>query len=129
MQKKDISWDDKKKLEDILEKQKELRDKMDDVQKNKDMNEIQNEELSDDEKRLMDKQEQIDKLFDELNNEDLNKMMEDLDKMMEKMDKNKMMDALDKMKLTNKDLEKELDRTLALFKEMQFENKLEETID
>lgn len=129
LQKKDISWDDKKKLEDILEKQKELRDKMDDVQKNKDMNEIQNEELSDDEKRLMDKQEQIDKLFDELNNEDLNKMMEDLDKMMEKMDKNKMMDALDKMELTNKDLEKELDRTLALFKEMQFENKLEETID
>jgi hypothetical protein len=129
LQKKELSWDDKKKLADILEKQQELKNKMDDVQKNNEMNDIQKQELSDDEKRLLDKQDQIDKLFDELNNDDLNKMMEEMEKLMDKMDKNKMMDALDKMELTNKDLEKELDRTLALFKEMQFENKLQDAMD
>jgi hypothetical protein len=128
LQKKELSWDDKKKMNDIIEKQKELQDKMGDVKRNNEMNNIQKDELSDDEKRLMDKQDQIDKLFDELNSDDLNKMMDELQKMMDKMDKNKMMDALDKMEMTNKDLEKELDRTLSLFKEMQFENKLDDAI-
>lgn len=128
LQKKELTWDDKKKMNDIIEKQKELQDKMDDVKKNNEMNNIQKDELSDDEKRLMDKQDQIDKLFDELNNDDLKKMMDELQKQMDKMDKNKMMDALDKMEMTNQDLEKELDRTLALFKEMQFENKLDDAI-
>jgi hypothetical protein len=129
LQKKELSWEDKKKLADILEKQQELKNKMDDVQKNNEMNDIQKQELTDDEKRLMDKQDQIDKLFDELENDDLKKMMDEMEKLMDKMDKNKMMDALDKMELTNKDLEKELDRTLALFKEMQFENKLQDALD
>lgn len=128
LQKKELSWEDKKKLADIMEKQQELKNKIDGVQQKNKMNDIQKEELSDDEKRLVDKQDQIDKLFDELNNDDLKKMMEELDKMMDKMDKNKMMDALDKMKMDNNDLEKELDRTLALFKEMQFENKLEDAL-
>jgi hypothetical protein len=129
LQQKELSWNDKKKMADILKKQEELKDKMDDVQQKNEMNDIQKDELTEDEKRMMDKQDQIDKLFNELNNDELKKMMEDLDKMMDKMDKNKMMDALEKMELSNKDLEKELDRTLALFKEMQFENKLEETIN
>ncbi len=129
LQKKEASWEDKKKLNDILKKQDELKKKMDDVQQKNSMNDIQKEELNKDEERLLDKQDQIDKLFEELNNDDLKKMMDELEKMMEKMDKNKMMDALDKMELNNKDIEKELDRTLALFKEMQFENKLEETIN
>jgi len=128
LQKKEASWEDKKKLNDILKKQEELKKKMDDVQQKNQMNEIQKNELNDDEQRLMDKQDQIDKLFDELNSDELKKMMDEMEKMMEKMDKNKMMDALDKMELNNKDIEKELDRTLALFKEMQFENKLDETI-
>ncbi len=129
LQKKELSWDDKKKLADILDKQKELKDKIDDVQKKNEMNDAQEKELSDEEKNLLDKQEQINKLFDELNNDDQKKMMDELDKLMEKMDKNKMMDMLDKMDLNNQDLEKELDRTLALFKEMQFENKLEDALD
>jgi len=129
LQKKDLGWEEKKKMQDLLEKQKELQDKMKDVDKKNQMNEIQKNELTDDEQRLLDKQDQINKLFDELNNDDLNKMMDDLEKMMDKMDKTKMMDMLDKIEMGNKDLEKELDRTLSLFKEMQFENKLNETID
>lgn len=129
LQKKDVSWDDKKKLEDLLKKQEDLKTKINDVQKNNEMNDVQKNELSEDEKRLLDKQNEINKLFDELNDDELKKLMDEMDKMMDKMDKNKMLDMLDKMELTNKDLEKELDRTLALFKEMQFENKLDEAID
>lgn len=129
LQKKEVSWDDKKKLEDLLKKQEELKNKMDDVQKNNQMNDVQKNELNEEEKRLLEKQEEINKLFDELNDDELKKLMDEMDKMMDKMDKNKMLDMLDKMELNNKDIEKELDRTLALFKEMQFENKLDEAIN
>ena len=36
---------------------------------------------------------------------------------------------MDKMKLDNKDLEKEMDRTLELFKAMELEQKLKEAAD
>jgi hypothetical protein len=43
-------------------------------------------------------------------------MFEELQKLMEKMDKNKVQETLEKMNMSNKDIEKELDRTLEQFK-------------
>jgi hypothetical protein len=58
--------------------------------------------------------------------DEMKKMMEELQKMMDKLDKNMLENELDQMELSNKDLEKELDRSLELFKQMEFEMKLDE---
>ena len=49
--------------------------------------------------------------------------------MLDKLDKNKVTEMLDKMKLSNKDLEKQLDRNIELFKQLEFDKKLSETIE
>ena len=49
--------------------------------------------------------------------------------MMDKLDKNKVNDVLDKMKMSSEDMKKELDRNLELFKQLEFDKKLSETID
>jgi len=48
---------------------------------------------------------------------------------MENVDKNQMQQQLSEMKLQSKDLQKELERSIELFKQMEFEQKLQENID
>ena len=49
--------------------------------------------------------------------------------MLEKSDKSQLQEQMEKMKTSNKDLEKELDRSLAIFKQMEFDQKMKESID
>lgn len=128
LQKKELTWDDKNKMEKLLEKQKEIQDKLKETQEKNEINNLQKDELNEQEQRILEKQQEVDKLFEKLDNDDLKKMLDELDKMMEKMDKNKLQNMLDQMKLTNEDLEKELDRTLEIFKQMEFEQKLDDIV-
>jgi DNA repair exonuclease SbcCD ATPase subunit len=49
--------------------------------------------------------------------------------LMSELDKDKLRDIVDKMKLDSEDLEKQLDRTLELFKQLEVEQKLKESIE
>lgn len=125
-EKKQVGWEEKEKLKDLIEKQKELQKKVNDVQKQNQQNNKQQNQYKKQNEELLKKQEQLQKLFDELMTDEMKKMMEELQKMMDKLDKNMLENELDKMELSNKDLEKELDRSLELFKQMEFEMKLDE---
>ncbi len=129
LQKKDADWNDKNKFQKILEKQKELLQKFEEAKQLNEKNNKQENELSDEEKRILEKQKALEKLFEEIKNDELMKFLEELEKTIEKMDKNKLQEMLNKFQIQNKDLEKELDRTLELFKQLEFEKKLENTID
>ncbi|MBK9047450.1 MAG: hypothetical protein IPL74_12300 [Bacteroidetes bacterium] len=48
--------------------------------------------------------------------------------MLQQLNKDQVKDMVEKMKLDNKDLEKQLDRTLELFKQLEVEQKLKEAI-
>ncbi len=125
-EKKEIGWEEKQKLKDLLEKQKELEKKVNEVQQQNQKNNQQQNEYKQYSEEILQKQEQLQKLFDELMTDEMKEMMEKLQEMMDKLDKNMFENELDKMELSNKDLEKELDRSLELFKQMEFEQKLDE---
>jgi len=125
-EKKQLGWEEKQKIKDLLEKQKELENKVKDIQKQNEQNNFQQNEYKQYNEEILKKQEQLQKLFDELMTDELKEMMEKLQEMMEKLDKNLLEEELEKMEMNNKDLEKELDRSLELFKQMEFEQKLDE---
>lgn len=129
LQKKDVTWQDKEKLQKLLEEQQKLQEKISEMKKENEKNNEQRNQLSPQEQKILEKQEQLQKLFDELQNEELKKLMEEMQKMMDKMDKNKLKEMLEKLQLNNEDLEKELDRTLEIFKEMDFQQKLQDVIE
>jgi len=129
MEKKELTWEEKKKLQDLLDKQKDLQKKVENVKnENQQNNEKQSEYKQPDEK-ILEKQQQLQELFDKVMTPELKEKYEELQKLLEKMDKEKVQDALDKMKLDNKDIMKELDRNLELFKQMELQQKLQENID
>lgn len=125
-EKKKLGWEEKEKLKDILEKQKELEKKVNDIQKENEQNNDQQNEYKQYNEDILNKQEQLQKLFDELMTDEMKEMMKKLEEMMDKLDKNSLEEELEKMDLSNKDLEKELDRSLELFKQMEFEQKLDD---
>jgi len=125
-EKKQLGWEEKQKIKELLEQQKELEEKVKDIQKQNEQNNAQQKEYKQYNKEILKKQELLEKLFDKLMTDELKEMMEKLQEMMEKLDKNLLEEELDKMDMSNKDLEKELDRSLELFKQMEFEQKLDE---
>ncbi|MBL0074237.1 MAG: hypothetical protein IPP34_21570 [Bacteroidetes bacterium] len=60
--------------------------------------------------------------------EEMKQLMRDLEKLLQQLNKDQVKDMVEKMKLDNKDLEKQLDRTLELFKQLEVEQKLKEAI-
>lgn len=125
-EKKQVGWEEKEKLKDLMEKQKELQKKVNEIQKENEKNNAQQNEYKQNNEEILKKQEQLQKLFDELMTDEMKEMMEKLQEMMEKLDKSMMDEELEKMEMSNKDLEKELDRSLELFKQMEFEQKLDD---
>lgn len=125
-EKKQVGWEEKQKLKDLMEKQKELEKKVAEIQKQNEKNNAQQNEYKQYNEEILKKQEQLQKLFDELMTDEMKEMMEKLQEMMEKLDKSMLEEELEKMDMSNKDLEKELDRSLELFKQMEFEQKLDE---
>lgn len=127
--KKNISWEEKKQLQDLLEKQKQLEEKMNSMQEKNEKNLREQLEYMEMSQNMLEKQQKIQDLMEKIMTDEMKKLYEEMAKLMEKMDKNKMQEKLDQMKLNNKDIEKELDRTLELFKQMEVEQKLQENIE
>lgn len=129
VQKKTMDWQDRKKVEELLKKQRELEQQIEDLKKeNEKKNQLKNEFQKPNEQEL-EKQKEMEKLLDELMNEDLKKMLEELEKLMQQQDKNKLQEELKDMQFNSEDLKKQLERTLELYKQMEFDQKLEETIE
>lgn len=128
-EKKELSWEEKKKLEDLLNKQKELQKKVDNVKNENAQNNEQKNEYTPPNEEMLEKQRQLEELFEKVMTPEMKEKYNELQKLLEKMDKNKVQEALEKMKLDNKDLMKELDRNLEVFKQMELEQKLQENID
>ncbi|MFI5163926.1 MAG: DUF4175 family protein [Bacteroidia bacterium] len=129
LEKKNLSWEEKKKLDELLKQQKELEQKINNIKKENSQNNQQQSEFQKPNDQIQEKQQQLQQLMDQVMTEDMKKLFEEMQKMMDKMDKNKIQEMLEKMKLSNKDIEKELDRNLEIFKKMEFEQKFEKTLN
>lgn len=125
-EKKEIGWEEKQKMKELIEKQKELQQRVEKIEQENQQNNLQKNEYKQYSEELLQKQEQLQKLFDELMTDEMKEMMEKLQEMMERLDKSLLEQELEKMELSNEDLEKELDRSLELFKQMEFQQKLED---
>jgi hypothetical protein len=129
LEKENISWQEKSKIEDLLQQHEELKSKVEEIQLENEMNNLKEQEyneLSDD---ILEKQRLLKELFDEIMDEEMRDMFDELEKMLEDIDKDKVNEMLDKIEMNSEDLEKQLDRNLELFKQLEFEKKLEETIE
>lgn len=128
LEKKEMNWQDQKKMDDLLKRQQSLENQMDQLKKeNEQKNELKNR-FNEQDERILEKQKRLEELFDQLMNDEMKKLLEDLQKLMDELNKEDLQKELDKMKLSNEELEKELDRALEQFKQLEWESKMEEAL-
>jgi hypothetical protein len=128
--KKELNWQDKKELENFAEKQKDLFKQIEELKKeaekalkNKQENDLQSQQL-------LEKQEQINKMLEELLDEKTKEMLKELQRLMENQEQNpdKMQEAFEKMQDKNEFIQNELDRAMEMLKQLKVEEKLDKAI-
>lgn len=125
--KKELNWTDKKKLDNLLQKQLDLQKKMEDIAKQNRQNNQKQWEYQKKDSDLIAKQDELQKLFNQLANDSIKKKLEELQKMLDKMNKDEVQQQLEKLTANDQDFKKELERTLELFKRLDFEQQLKTT--
>ncbi|MDR1724786.1 MAG: hypothetical protein LBR28_00125 [Bacteroidales bacterium] len=130
LDKKNLDWQDSKQMNNLVRKQKELRDKVEKISEQIKQNNELEQRFSPQEEEIVAKQKEIEKLFNELLDEDMKKRMDELEKLMQKqLNKDDMKQTLEQMKISNEDLNKALDKDLELYKRLEIEKKTNEIID
>ncbi len=124
-QKKDIEWQNKKDLEKMMEQQQKLQKQFEDAKKKFDEN-LQRQKNPDED--LLNKQEQLKKLFDDAANEEMNKLMQQIQELMNEMNKDQAIEMTEKFQDKNADVTKEMDRLLQLFKQLELEKNLKDQV-
>ncbi len=127
--KKKMSWEDKKAVEKLKQKHEQLSKQMEEAIEDLKENKKNQEEFKDVDEDILEKQERIQELMEELLTDEMKEMMQKIEDMMEAFQQNNSMEDLEDFEMTNDQLEQELDRMLELFKKLEFEQKMQETID
>lgn len=129
IEKNTLTWQDKKEIKDLLEKQKQIKENLGKITQQYEQKNSLEEQFNNIDKSILDKQNQLNELFNQVMDEDTKKLAEELRNMLDKIDKNQISQILEKLKISNKDIEKELDRNLELLKQAEFEKNITESID
>lgn len=130
LQKKELDWQDKKQVEELIKRQEEIKNTLKEISKKIQENNSLEQKYKNQDEEILRKQKELEKLFNEVMNDEMKKIFEELKKLTEKqLDKDKLKESLDKLKISNEDLEKQLDRNLEMFKHLEVEKKIQETID
>lgn len=128
--KQDLSWEDKKAVDQLLKKQQQIEKTLEEVKQLSEQNLKQMEKTDPEEQQLLEKQKELQEMLEKTLNDDLKKLIEEIQKLQEnKADPAELQKQLDNMKVDNKDLQKELDRMLEFFKELAVEQKMDKVME
>lgn len=129
LQEKDLNWKNKKDLENLFNRQKQLMDELEKAKQKFEENKQNQKEYEKADETLQKKEEKVQELFDKLLNEENKKMMEKIQELMDKLQKEDALKMMEDQKSDSNTKEMELDRMLELFKQLEMDHELQKQAD
>lgn len=129
LNKPSLSFDEKKQVEDLMQKRKDLDDLVKQIQEDNKKNLYNRRENEQQNKELLEEQKQIENLLNNVLDPKTKALLQRLQQLMQQEQKEGTRDELSKMQMDNKSLKKELDRMLELYKKLEFDQKLNQNIN
>ena len=126
--KKELDWQDRKALEQIAEKQRQVKEMMRQMQQQIQENNRMEQRYREQSEQLMEKQRELDRLMNEVMDEKMKETMAEIERMMQELDKKKVQQQLEQLKMDNAELERQLDQNIELMKRLEVEKRVEQTI-
>lgn len=128
--KKNLNWQDKKAIEELLQKKAEMEQEMAKMQEQNKMLQQKQDRFGQQNKEIAEKSKQLQELMDKVLDDEMKKLYDELNKLLQQDNmKPEMQQMVEKMEKKNQNVKKELDRALELFKKLQFEQKMNQTIE
>lgn len=125
MNKENTDWKDRQSLQNLMDMQMQLQEKIQKLQSDFEKNKNDQENFMELDEEYQEKMEMLQELMDELMDEELLELFKELEELMEEMNKNKLLENLEEMEMETESMEEKMDRTLELFKNMELDQKLE----
>jgi len=129
MLKSDMSWEDKKRVEDLLKKQMSLEKLIEQLMQENTEKNLFEEQMNDLPVEILEKQRKLEELFNQVFDEQMQELIRQLQEMLFELNKDKILEHLKDIKMRNEDIERELDRNISILKQFEFEKSMEETLD
>ncbi len=128
--KKELTWQDQKQIEDLIKRKQEQDEAIKQFREQFEAESKKRERFDDKlSEEIKEKLDQLQKLMDELLDDETKKLYQELQKLLEDQKNiDELKNVLEKIHNRESNLQKELERTLELFKKMKFEFKLDESI-
>jgi hypothetical protein len=123
---KSNDWNKMDKMNQLKEEQKSLIESLEKAKDEMKQSVEEKNQLSETDKEILEKQEMIDKLLEELMDDELKKLLEELEKLMELNNKEEIKDKIDELKESSEDMKKQLDRSLEMLKKLQVNEKIDD---
>jgi hypothetical protein len=124
-----LNWQQRDAIENLLEKQKEVQENFDLLNEMKQRNEMRDEQFSEQNERIMEKQEELNRLFEEVVSDELRELMEKIRQELDKLDREQVYEMLNKMEFELGQFENQMDRALEFFKQLELERLLQQSLD
>jgi hypothetical protein len=126
MNSKSSDWNKMNQVNQLQEEQKNLIESLEQIKNEMNQSTEEKNQLSEMDKELLEKQEMIEKLLEQLMDDELRKLLEDLEKLLEKNDKENIKEKMDQLDQSTEDMKKQLDRSLEMLKRLQVNEKIDD---
>ena len=123
---KTSDWNKLNQIKQLQNEQQQMVESLEQIKEQMDKSVQEKDQLSEIDKELLEKQELIEKLLEELMDDELKKLLDDLEKALQEQNKEQLKDKLDDLEQSNEDMKKQLDRSLEMLKRLQVNEKIDD---
>ncbi len=128
LQSKQLDWQDKKEMEKILEEQKKLQEQIEKAKQKLEENMKDQQEFKTLPEELQQKQEKLQELFEKAADPETMELMDKIKELLQELEKEDAVQMLEEFEQKNDTKEKEMDRMLELFKQLEMEKEVKDQI-
>ena len=118
MNSKSKDWGNKQKVQQLQQEQKSLTEDLQKVKNQLELGTQEKNQLSELDKELLVKQEMIEKLLEEVMDEELKKLLDEIEKLLNEQNKPALQEELKKLDQSAEQRSQQLDRTLEMLKKL-----------
>ncbi len=123
---KSSDWNKMNQLNQLREDKKNLIESLEKAKNEMQQSIDEKNQLSEIDKEILEKQEMIEKLLEELMDDELQKLLDELEKLMEQNDKEAIKEKLEEINQSAEEMKKQLDRSLEMLKKLQVNEKIDD---
>lgn len=124
-----VGWEQREMLQELLDKKDQVEKSIEELSDMKKESEARSEQFMENNEKLKEKQEELQKLFDDILSDELKALFEKIREELDKLSRDEVYEMLDQMDFEMRDLELQMDRALEMFRQFAMERLLDESIN